>query len=121
MRIILLAGIILFFFSCSDLKHRALPSGLAQDSIIPREQMVKLLTDVHLLEAILQHERNQKKDIGRQTIAGYNNLFSRYGVSGKRFRLNLLYYQSDRQEFLKMYDEVFRDLEARQKKLKKNP
>jgi hypothetical protein len=119
MRITFLAGIFLLLLSCSHSGERLLPSGLAQDSIIPRDRMVSLLTDIHLLEAVLQFDRNRKTNTPGQTVAAYNKLYSKYGISAKRFRLNLLYYQNDRQEFLKMYNEVLRNIETRQDDVKK--
>ncbi|MDP4281233.1 MAG: DUF4296 domain-containing protein [Bacteroidota bacterium] len=109
---------LLFTTSCFHAHRHALPAGLARDSIIDKETMVHLLADIHIQEAALQVMQNRNPNIRKEIVSSYNGLFSKYGVSAKRFRLNLDYYRYDGDEFVKMYENVVKEIESRKNSLK---
>ena len=80
--------------------------------------MVQVLADVHVLESVLQFERNRKGTLAVPASVRYQQLFSGLGISRKRFSQNLAYYQSDPEEFAKMYSEVVAELEKRKSRRK---
>ncbi|MFH1295653.1 MAG: DUF4296 domain-containing protein [Bacteroidota bacterium] len=85
------------------------------DSIIPEAQMVLLLADAHTIEAALVIARNKGKntrDIGNYYYAG---LFKKYGISQEKYKQNLAYYREDPDTFIKLYEEVNRELKNREK------
>ncbi|MCK9204638.1 MAG: DUF4296 domain-containing protein [Bacteroidales bacterium] len=111
---VFLAGTLLF--SCGDPKvikeiHPITPS----DSLIPREKMIQLLRDAHILEAALVLKRNEGNE--QTNLAGeyYQGLFKKYGISRERYEANLQFYRQDPEGFGKMYEEVVRELTNRQK------
>ncbi len=118
MRYAFLAGIILLLFSCKKAPEMMMPQGLAKDSIIPRYEMVRILADMHIMEAVLQYQRTRQGKVTDPVSARYDQLFSEYKMSQKRFRLNVAYYQSDPEGFQKMYDDVIKEIEKRKKLLR---
>jgi hypothetical protein len=118
MRYGLFLFLLVIIFGCSDHWGKNLPAGLVSDSIIPEKEMVRLMADVHLMEAALQMERNKNKDIKPIQDFYYTRLFSGYKMSESRFRKNILYYQADPEKFKKMYDEVVSVLDSLKKTTK---
>jgi len=111
-------GFFLLAVSCTQERKPMLPKGLSADSIIPHDEMVRLLADMHVLESVLQYERNHRTGLSAPASVRYQELFSEYRISKKRFTLNLAYYQSMPDEFQKMYGDVVTTLEQRKKEQK---
>ena len=113
-RILIVAGLLLF--SCGDprvITERDLL--VVTDSLIPKEKMIRMLVDIHIVEAGLAGRQGQ--GIGQKKLASqyYEGVFERYQVSRKRYDDNLKYYRQNPEEFSKMYDEVIGKLTERQK------
>ena len=87
------------------------------DSLIPREKMIRMMVDVHVLEAALVLKRNEGTEQRELASQYYRALFSRYGISRGRYESNLNFYRQDPEEFGKMYDEVIAQLIARRQDL----
>ena len=68
--------------------------------------MIKVLADVHLVEASLVLQRNRGENIPSLTQKYYQWLYRKYHISQYRFRDNLNYYKMDPENFSKMYQEV---------------
>ena len=118
MRYFLSLLLIVLVFGCRNYSPENLPKGLVADSIFPEKQMILIMTDVHILEAALQMERNKGKEIKPLQDYYFNQLFSRYKTTSSRFRKNILYYQGDPDKFKKMYDEVVANLDSLKKGVK---
>jgi len=106
----------LFLLSCGDPKVVVEVNPLIPaDSLIPKEKMVRMLVDIHIVEAGLAAKQGQ--GIGQKKLAlqYYEGVFGRYRVSRKRYEDNLRYYRQDPGAFSKMYDEVIGKLTERQK------
>ena len=82
-----------------------------KDTIISRETMIQLLTDLHLTESALTFSRNHGKETKVLAEQYFNALFSNYKTSRKNFTYNLEYYQKDQEKFMKMYEEVIKRLD----------
>jgi hypothetical protein len=116
MRPVLIACILCLLASCSGPKKELLPSGLSADSVIPRDEMIRVMVDVHLVEATLTLQRNKGGDIPVLTESYYQWLCRKHHISDRRFRGNLNYYKTDPENFSKMYNEVLKILSAQVKK-----
>jgi hypothetical protein len=103
---------LLILTGCKSAGEKDLPKGLVKDSIIPQTEMINILADVHVLEAALQIQRNKKRDVTVMEDFYYKKLFSDYKVSGRRFKLNLSYYEMNPENFRKIYEEVVKKLET---------
>ena len=102
--------------SCGNPKKTTLTGGLPADSIISRDQMVRIMVDLHLVEATLQLQRNKGKDTHLLTKEYYQWLYSRYHISRNRFMANLNYYKQDPENFGKIYELVLKELIHRSQK-----
>jgi hypothetical protein len=102
--------------SCGSHKTDTRPEKLPPDSIISRDRMIRILVDLHLVEATIQLQRNKGKDIRLMTQENYQWLFSRYHISRDRFTANLDYYKQDPENFGKMYEIVVKELTDRWKR-----
>jgi len=77
--------LVLALFAC---RNRQTDPGIAvhkPDSLISRNKMVRILTDVHLTEAALAYLKttgNSDKDLPDEY---YNAVFSKYKISRKNF------------------------------------
>jgi len=116
MRIVILACVLCLLASCSSPQKELLPAGLSADSVIPRNEMIGILVDVHLVEATLVIQKNKGGNIPLLTENYYSWLCRKHHVSDRRFRGNLDYYKRDPENFSKMYDEVLKILSAQVKK-----
>ncbi len=112
MRCLAFLSFLLILAGCKSSGEKDLPQGLMKDSIIPQTEMIKILVDVHVLEASLQIQRSKNGDVIAMEDRYYKKLFSTYKVSRGRFKLNLNYYEMDPENFRKMYEEVVRKLET---------
>lgn len=92
---------------------------LPADSIIPREVMVKIAADVHVLEAALLKKRYDRKNT--KMIAGsyYKELFSKYRITELRYRRNIDRLQENTRDFMAFYNEVIAELDTRISAIKK--
>jgi hypothetical protein len=99
--------------SCGKSKSGISVTSLPRDSVIPREQMVKMLADIHVLEAALQARKQKGAEEQNMSAFYYTRLFSKYHMSGKRFRKNLANYQVDPDEFFELYGDVIKELDSR--------
>ncbi|MCX6247687.1 MAG: DUF4296 domain-containing protein [Bacteroidetes bacterium] len=110
MRTFIASCLICLLVSCNGHKKELLPAGLVADSILPREKMISVLVDVHLVEASLNIEKNRGGDIALLSENYYQGLCRKYHMSKRRFRENMNYYKMDPENFSKMYGEVLQNL-----------
>ena len=115
MRGLVFCSFLLVLASCKSSGEKALPKGLVKDSIIPQNEMISILADVHILESALQFESSRNKNISTMHDFYYRKLFSDYKISRRKFSLNLNYYEMDPENLRKMYGEVVKKLENREK------
>jgi hypothetical protein len=116
MRPFIIFCLLCFLASCGRSEKEMLPVRLATDSVIPRNKMIRILVDVHLVEASLNLQKGRGSNVSFLTQNYYQWLFTRYHISQQRFRDNLNYYKSDPESFSKMYDEVVKNLNDKAKK-----
>lgn len=83
--------------------------------VIPRDQMVRLMADMELTEALLKnHQVKMSRDsVNLLSKKYYDSLYNKYGVTQAQFDSNLKYYQSDIEDFLAMTDSVIINLTRR--------
>ena len=110
MRYFIWISLLMIIIGCNPKKISKATDKIIPDSIIPKGQMIRILIDVHLTEAALIYMRNHGKENKKVANEYYDLLYSKFKVSKKRFSENLVYYQEDQENFVKMYDEVIRQL-----------
>ncbi len=99
-------GIFVLFLLVSCSNRNKLPD--ADVEVIPRDQMVRLMAEMELTEALLKnHQVKMSRDsVNLLSRKYYDSLYNKYGVTQAQFDGNLKYYQADIEEFLAITDSV---------------
>lgn len=112
-------AVCLFFLLVSCAEKKDVPAtgdSMAPDSLISREKMIRILTDVHIIEAALLLERNEGQKSKDKPGFYYEGIFKKYHISRNRYDANLKHYSQNPSEMAGMYDKVIQEIENRQKK-----
>ncbi|MBL7138834.1 MAG: DUF4296 domain-containing protein [Bacteroidales bacterium] len=101
--------------ACMSDRKPAETLRIPADSIIPEAQMVLLLADAHTIEAAVLIARNRGTNTKDITTYYYAGLFKKYRISKERYQQNLSYYREGPKTFIKLYEQVNRELIMREK------
>ena len=112
MKYFLLIFILSVLIACENRQSSSVGDPVKPDSIISRDQMIRILTDVHLIEAGLAYLKTRGEWTKELSDNYYKAVFSKYKISKTRFTSNFDYYQRDQENLIKMYDEVITNLEV---------
>lgn len=82
------------------------------DSILPREEMIRLLTEVQITESAWQLMRNRGQDQGDTAGKFYRFIFQKYGISPSRFEASIAFYQQDPEQFAGLYEQVVKNIDS---------
>jgi hypothetical protein len=106
-------------FACGDKKELPLTDTVSMpaDSLIAPEKMVLILSDVHVVEAAMLLDRNEGREPKHNPDHYYNGIFRKYHISAGRYDQNLIYYRQSPDDFMKIYEKVISQVEARKKYL----
>ena len=104
-------------FSCREKKDvpEASPA-ISADSVISPDKMILILADVHVIEAALLIERNERKAVREKPDFYYQGIFKKYHISSDRYDENLKFYRQNPENYEKMNEKVIGVIENRQKK-----
>lgn len=86
-KLFILLCVCCFFFSCSSERKKQVPTVF-----LTEPQMVDVMTDVQLIEAMIGYQKNVNKKDNYLKNVGYDSLFAHYGINDSIFKLNLIYY-----------------------------
>jgi hypothetical protein len=87
--------LLIFFFSCTKT-----PEG-----IIPKDQMIRVLTDVHLANSLAAYYGNL--DTMRQRTSTYlNAVYQKHEIDSAKFNRSLKYYSENPEILNEIYDQV---------------
>lgn len=98
------------FWGCGHRSKETVELTFPKDSVIGREQMIRILVDLQLMEAGLQLQKNSGIRNDSVEVIYYNGLCRKFHISMKRFKENLEYYQQDKEDFYMMYEDVMNRL-----------
>jgi hypothetical protein len=115
MRIMLLPLFMLLLSACSGPGNDASRASFPADSIYSKEEMIRIMADVHIVESALLLKKN--KGLKTDSLANlyYQGVFKKYRMTRARYDTNLAFYRQQPEEFSKMYDEVIRILAEKEK------
>ena len=106
----ILFPLIILLFSCSENKRQ-----LNSSDIIERTSFVRILEEVHLIEAEYQLTKiNIKEKSGNKLINDYTNLYSKFKITELQFENTMNYYSNHSKELEGLYEEVLNNLKKRQ-------
>lgn len=112
------AFFLLLFLGCSHQKPIPEEKVRRPDTLIPREQMIRVITDIHLAEAAIASLKNKGLQTQYLTEDYFNAVFGKYKISKETYTSNFNFYKNDQEDFLKMYEKVVRNLEEMKKLVK---
>ena len=88
------------------------------DPLLTEEQLLNVLTDMQLAEAIINYDRLQKitnKGDFKDTI--YSVILQHYSISAEQLNDNLDYYNNDPENMERLYEEVLSNLSTLQSEI----
>jgi hypothetical protein len=91
-------------FSCSTNKD---------EKIIPREEFVKIITDLHYADAIISVEGFTNLPTNDSLPAYYHYILDKYNITIKSFNKSLVYYSDNLDDFMAIYDEVISNIDKK--------
>jgi hypothetical protein len=102
------AGLLVFvsFFALNACRGKAKIEG--DEVLIPRQEMILLMADVELAEAVLRYKQGKisRDSLNKLSAMTFDSLYAWHQVKPAQFKANLAYYQEDLAGFEKMLDEV---------------
>lgn len=103
----------LFMLACSSEETVSAP-----DNLIPEDQFVDILVDVHLIEGAVGHVGRLEGTSIDQTYGMYRAVFEEHGVTLESFQASFEYYESDLETMSSIYDRVYTQMVFIQDELK---
>jgi len=107
---------LLFILSSCYNERKVIP--VAPDPFLTEDQLVGVLTDLQLAEAVINYDRLQKitnKRDFKDTI--YNLIFKHYNITAEQLSDNLDYYNFDPKNMERLYEEVLSNLSTLQSEI----
>ncbi len=84
-------------------------------NLIPRDEMVDVIVDMHLYDAIIWKEQKTKlKKIQVEKLFLYESILEKYHITKEQFESSMGFYQSD----LEVLDEIYADVITKLSKMK---
>lgn len=118
MKIAFLLPVVIAFlsFSCTTKSKDPLPAG-----IMPADSLVKVLTDLQLVESAILLKQNEGKNAGVYASHYYAYVFSKYKLDSTRLKANFDFYQKNPDELEDLYKIVLDSLCRKQSESKLKP
>jgi hypothetical protein len=74
--------------------------------IIPPDSMVLILTDMQVTEAILREYQRTGREDEKRNEKYYSQVFEKYGLSQKRYRESIDFYEQNPELYYKIYTDI---------------
>ncbi len=115
-RLIIALGLVLLFDACKD------PIMEKPRKLLTRDQMIDMLVEIHLSQAISQTRRFANEDLASFSESDYYyTILQKFKTADSTFEKSLIYYSGKPKEFEKIYTRVLNRLnEMEQEQAKKN-
>lgn len=79
--------------------------------VLARRDMISLLVDIHLVDGALSNQSNS--DSLYRSTGHYVYVFKQHHTDSTQFRKSVLYYSKHPDDFMKMYDDIIKILQAK--------
>lgn len=103
---------LLFLSACSSKEK-------TPDGIIKKDQMVGLLTDIHIVNGTLYMVPQMPDSLYKYGMGKYLTVFKKHHTDTTMFKKSVMYYASKPDELEKMYQQVMTNLQAKGDSLSK--
>ncbi|MGM0565262.1 MAG: DUF4296 domain-containing protein [Bacteroidota bacterium] len=101
---------VLLFSSCSKEEEKR------PEKVLSESEMVDVMVDVHLAEAVLTRKRGENQKVDRLTDAYYKKIYEKHDISKKTFDTSFSYYQQNLSDLQRIYEQVITELNKMQRK-----
>jgi len=102
---ILFFSVLLFLFACN---WGGTPSG-----IMKQDQMIKVLTEVHIADGSLMSLSPMSDTLYKYGANRYLNIFKKYDTDSAQFRKSLKYYSTLSDKLLAIYQQVSKNIQIK--------
>ncbi|WP_428331227.1 DUF4296 domain-containing protein [Mucilaginibacter sp.] len=109
--ITLFFSVLIFLYSCK--------SNKAPDGVIDHDKMVRLLTEVHIVDGRLYGVLQSQDSINKYSTGKYDLLFKRFNTDSTHFIKSFKYYATQPTELQVMYDTIMIRLKKKTDSLNK--
>jgi hypothetical protein len=106
---LLFFSLLIIFNSCADQK---------QQKIIPRKDLVSLMVDLHIADAMSLNNSINEQFGGLDSALLYNTVLKSHGYTKEQFIYSLNYYAQEPEKLINIYDEVFAALSKQSEETK---
>ncbi len=106
----LLIGAVMLIIACGN-KDKAIK---IPNNIIPPTEMVGVLVDFHLAEAVIRNAQEKNMDLNQVSNQYYYSLLKKHGITRKQYGESLQFYTQNIKEYQKIYKEVVVELSKMQ-------
>ncbi len=104
--------IALVFYSCQESRKKS------RDGILSEKQMVELLIDTHLVDAVLMSQNSSAADKQDKGLFYYPSVLEKNGITKARMDSSVAWYMRHPEAYARIYASVIKDLEARKAAIK---
>ena len=87
--------------------------------LIPEEQMIDILTDIHVADAIVDNKYGQQKVDLPLTNALYSQIYKNHKITAARYKSSYKYYEANPELMDNIYTQVITELSKKQALLNK--
>lgn len=115
-KLLYILTITILFASCADDPTKVKIKKKAME----REKFVKILADIHMMDAITNQSGYFRKYEPEDSIDLYSSIFDKYGVSKAEFDSTVSVYSKKPDLYLNLYDDVIFELNFRLDSLRDN-
>lgn len=84
--------------------------GRPPADLIPRNEMVDIITDMHLYDAVMKEKQKKHNKISEPEYYMYQAVMKKHDITREQFESSLKYYQQDLEDFDKIYEDVIERL-----------
>lgn len=92
---------VILLISCGSKKDE-----ISHEGFLPEEKMVTILVDMHLLEGYYGSLNRHDDTVVVNTIAGYDSLYARYGLTKEEFKKSLDHYGREPEVMMRIMEKV---------------
>lgn len=92
--------------------------GVPSGSVLKKEKMIDVLTDIHLMDALLHEENSVRQDKLDKGLYLYPSILEKHQVTRTEVDSSLFYYNQYPKEFIAMYEEIIARMAVRIDSLK---
>jgi len=92
----------------------------SKEGILSEKQMVEMLLDTHLADALLFVENSPSNVKSDKGLFYYPSILEKYGITKAQMDSSVVWYMRNPAAYARIYQKVVKDLEQRQAAVKKN-